>query len=687
MTETAQNPDDPSQDGDGIKVCYCMRVHERTLRRAIAAGARDLQSLQDLTRAGTGCGTCRIDLLALLRECAGRSDPARAHVALLAALVAVAIAVWLSFALSGVPTVPTAATAPADPTPAPAPRSTAPAGEIRGRVVDALGRALSGASITLEAMRRGDWLLRSPSLDHQAVRSGPDGRFALTPPTGGELCLTVAHDEFPPIVAATELRVTPGHDLEIGEITLASALGVVVQTVSEATGRAIGGARLTLEPSLVDRRLGPRTLASLARRTTADAAGRAVFHGVARGVYRLRVEAPDAATVQLAVDRSDAARPMHLRVALPQGELLRGRVESPQGVAVGGVTVVVRSARSGVETLARSSDAGDFRLAGLAPGSYALWAWSPQGAIHVAELSVPCEPMRLALAPPCTVRGEVVDADSRAPIAGARVSAGPSTPWPDALADATTPPAVRADHAGRFEIAGVPAGRIDLRAASDGHVSQRAGPFAATTQSPPMVIELSAEASLSGRIVDPTGRALAGAELQIMPPATDATDFAALVAAAAPRSAEAPSVRSAPDGRFRIGGLADVALRLRVQAPGHATLLTGTLRPTARGTNVGDLRLRPGAIVAGRVHANDGEPAAGATVCADPVATSLAGASTIAGSDGRFTLGPLAPGEYDVFYHFPDDETPAASADRRSASIVRVRVADATSHPLDLFVR
>lgn len=43
-----------------------MRVRMSTLTEAIARGAHTLEALQDATRAGMGCGTCRIDLLALL---------------------------------------------------------------------------------------------------------------------------------------------------------------------------------------------------------------------------------------------------------------------------------------------------------------------------------------------------------------------------------------------------------------------------------------------------------------------------------------------------------------------------------------------------------------------------------------------------------------------------------------------
>lgn len=50
------------------RICFCMKVHRQTLLEAIRAGARTLAELQTRTRAGTGCGTCRIDLLQLLAD-------------------------------------------------------------------------------------------------------------------------------------------------------------------------------------------------------------------------------------------------------------------------------------------------------------------------------------------------------------------------------------------------------------------------------------------------------------------------------------------------------------------------------------------------------------------------------------------------------------------------------------------
>ena len=54
------------------RVCYCMRVSRRQIDAAIAAGAATLEALQARTRAGTGCGTCRFELLAILAAAAAR---------------------------------------------------------------------------------------------------------------------------------------------------------------------------------------------------------------------------------------------------------------------------------------------------------------------------------------------------------------------------------------------------------------------------------------------------------------------------------------------------------------------------------------------------------------------------------------------------------------------------------------
>ena len=48
------------------RVCVCNEVSRSTIQNAIAAGARDIAEIGRLTLAGTGCGTCRGELAAMV---------------------------------------------------------------------------------------------------------------------------------------------------------------------------------------------------------------------------------------------------------------------------------------------------------------------------------------------------------------------------------------------------------------------------------------------------------------------------------------------------------------------------------------------------------------------------------------------------------------------------------------------
>ncbi len=54
--------------GPGILVCRCIGVGDRTIRAAIAGGAGSPEAIADACGAGTGCRSCRPDLLVLLHE-------------------------------------------------------------------------------------------------------------------------------------------------------------------------------------------------------------------------------------------------------------------------------------------------------------------------------------------------------------------------------------------------------------------------------------------------------------------------------------------------------------------------------------------------------------------------------------------------------------------------------------------
>lgn len=59
-------PADPL--GVGVLVCRCLGVGDRQIRLAVRQGARDPEAVGARCRAGTGCRSCRSDVLALIDE-------------------------------------------------------------------------------------------------------------------------------------------------------------------------------------------------------------------------------------------------------------------------------------------------------------------------------------------------------------------------------------------------------------------------------------------------------------------------------------------------------------------------------------------------------------------------------------------------------------------------------------------
>jgi NifU-like protein len=62
-------PSDPA--GEGILVCRCIGVGDRRIRAAVEDGARSAEEVAEACGAGTGCRSCRPDVLLLLDQASG----------------------------------------------------------------------------------------------------------------------------------------------------------------------------------------------------------------------------------------------------------------------------------------------------------------------------------------------------------------------------------------------------------------------------------------------------------------------------------------------------------------------------------------------------------------------------------------------------------------------------------------
>lgn len=186
--------------------------------------------------------------------------------------------------------------------------------------------------------------------------------------------------------------------------------------------------------------------------------------------------------------------------------------------------------------------------------------------------------------------------------------------------------------------------------------------------------------TLSGVVSDAPGRPQAGATVEL-----------GSAGLRWPRTA-----RTDPNGIFSVAGLGSGRFTLRakmgdrVSQTSVVTLDEDTLRPAHV-----RLLLQPGVVVEGRVLDDGGRSLAGATVDVMATPSDDLPVSGRSGRDGRFRVGPVAPGRYQILARIEDyvpldapepqlGSRPVQSFDLRLARTARVagRVVDEGGHPL-----
>jgi hypothetical protein len=310
---------------------------------------------------------------------------------------------------------------------------------------------------------------------------------------------------------------------------------------------------------------------------------------------------------------------------------VRGRVVSANGRALGEVKLqmltpdkVARVAREGT-----TAPDGTFSLAGVAPGKYLLRGQLP----GFSGASVPLQlgageslATVLRLDPVQLLEGIVQDAEGR-PLAQAALFAWPVGGRQVGVVEAAT----GAD--GRFALAGLATGSWTVMVEAPGFGTLRLERVDVPAR--PLVLRLDGEArTLGGMVVGPTGAPVADAQVLLGGPSF-----------ATPRA-----VRSNPKGLFLFHGLGFGRFVLRASGGDlvsqHESVVidegTGWLPPAK-------LTLHAGSRLSGRVVDDRGQPLPRAEV--ELTAPPAGDAFEIVRSDGegRFVIGPVAPGRYQVW--------------------------------------
>jgi carboxypeptidase family protein len=244
-------------------------------------------------------------------------------------------------------------------------------------------------------------------------------------------------------------------------------------------------------------------------------------------------------------------------------------------------------------------------------------------------------PAVFLLEPPEEIRGQVVDRQTRRPVAGALV-------WVDGspLTMAST------DAAGRYTLRLSAGGEAGLRAAAAGYLAGRAlsAPAAAPRGPRQMpALALAPAVAVQGLVVDGTGRPLADVDLR--------------AASSDRRSADPdPRARTGPKGTFRLSGLAPgEAYRLSASRDGFVPSRLPLAAPQ-RGAAAPSLRivLESGRAATGRVVDRAGKPVADAEVrllpvgSDDPRSAREATLRAVTGASGTFRIDRLAGGPFNL---------------------------------------
>ncbi len=183
--------------------------------------------------------------------------------------------------------------------------------------------------------------------------------------------------------------------------------------------------------------------------------------------------------------------------------------------------------------------------------------------------------------------------------------------------------------------------KADLRSACREHAEH------AVTCAPGLQLRVEAIAAvqLQGRILDPGGQPVFGAEVKLLFPLGEQL----------PAFHTVRTVHSDRDGHFRIAPLDGTLVRelqLAVTSLAGTSTIAALPLPTSGAHDLGDLRLVPPAVMTGTVTDDAGGVVPGALVVLAHIETAgrlrdyVTIDYTVAGRDGRYRFGSLPPGEY-----------------------------------------
>ncbi len=281
--------------------------------------------------------------------------------------------------------------------------------EVTGRVIDDTGKPVAAAHVTATS-EGAMWGMGSHG---DPVMTNEKGEFTMVLPAGGHRLKATDGEHAPSTSASVTVRDAPVTGIEIAMKGGAAIVGRVDdkdgKPVAFATVR-VGGAKA----NMWDR--GSRS-------ATTDKAGRFELHGLARSKHQARAESDISASKIVDIDLTNETTKRDVVLVLDVSGTIMGTVVDETGQPVPEVTVnafpdILGGAKADGLALAGMSSAttdgnGAFAVHGLPDGAYRMWASRSAGGFRggLDDRSTPASTgdkgVKLTLAAPGTVIGKL----------------------------------------------------------------------------------------------------------------------------------------------------------------------------------------------------------------------------------------------------------------------------------------
>lgn len=537
-----------------------------------------------------------------------------------------------------------------------------PASRIQGRVTNAQGRPIPGATVGARYTQRGmrgfgpeAWRLRA------VATTGSDGRYSLDEVQPNRDLVVVARHPAYAQAETDELRLEAG--AVRGNVDLVMSVGgtlvgrvvdeqehplpgAEVRQARQRDGREPFGGRGAIEVFLSGGEQGEGVLHT-------DAQGRFRFEHLVAGTYAVVARTPDRPfDLAEGIEVVDGQQTAEVVLQLQPGVKIQGRVVDPenQPVAEASVMCLLMDRERPFFQQVVTNQQGSFEIAGLEPRTYTLAAES-EGFDRVnQEVAAPAMGVELRLVRAGKIVGWVMDAISGAPIPQFEIEAqrqgrrfGGGAPTRRSFSDP----------AGHFELDGLVAGLWNVSAQAPGYATTTLSGVEVVNEqaSGELVFEMHRGATIRGHVLTAAqpARPVPGASVALAGEEGNPRGWGGFRIGEQTRREELHPTDA--EGFFSIPGVAPGEHTVVATAPGHLEARGTVTVPDDADPQPIVLTLRQGGRIVGRVlSAMDREPVAGARVALPDeeffgsVAPDLVDRGVTTGPDGRFIMTQVPPG-------------------------------------------